>query len=196
MSEFAGRLAMHHPIVRALWFAFAASLPALTVGCQTITQPQPAPTPAASQPAQAKPSLADRVIVLKGQHVLELLRDGKVFDTFPVSLGSRSRGPKREAGDGRTPEGAYRIDRRSEHTRYTRELHISYPNAQDWARARAMNVDPGGGIFIHGVPRDYGPYDPPQRFHDWTDGCISVGNAAIVKLWNAVPDGTAIDILP
>jgi len=31
---------------------------------------------------------------------------------------------------------------------------------------------------------------------DWTDGCIAVGNAAIVKIWNAVPDGTPIEILP
>jgi murein L,D-transpeptidase YafK len=175
---------------------FAVSLLALTAGCETTVQPQPAPTLAASRPAEAKPPLADRVLVLKSQHVLELLHDGKVFETFPISLGSRSRGPKREAGDGRTPEGAYRIDGRSEHTRFTRELHISYPNAQDRVRAQAMNVASGGGIYIHGVPRDYGPYDPPQRFHDWTDGCISVGNAAIVKIWNAVPDGTPIDILP
>jgi murein L,D-transpeptidase YafK len=151
--------------------------------------------PIAAQPAP-KPHLADSIIVLKSQHTLELLRDGKVFETFPVSLGAHSRGPKREAGDGRTPEGVYRIDGRSERTRYTRALHISYPNAADRARSQALDVEPGGGIYIHGVPRDYGPYDPPERFHDWTDGCISVGNAAIVKIWDAVPDGTPINILP
>jgi len=134
--------------------------------------------------------------VVKSRHVLELLHDGKLFATFPVSLGPHSRGPKRVAGDGRTPEGVYRIDWRSEHTPYTRELHISYPNAEDRARALAMHAEPGGGIFIHGVPRDYGPYDPPERFHDWTEGCISVGNAAIVAIWNAVTDGTLIDIEP
>ncbi|HXO02676.1 MAG TPA: L,D-transpeptidase family protein [Stellaceae bacterium] len=134
--------------------------------------------------------------MIKSSRVLELLRDGKVFETFPVALGAHSQGPKRKAGDGRTPEGVYRIDWRSERTRYTRELHISYPNAQDRKQSRAMHVEPGDGIFIHGLPRDYGPYDPPVWVKDWTEGCISVGNAAIAKIWDAVPDGTPIDILP
>jgi murein L,D-transpeptidase YafK len=75
-------------------------------------------------------------------------------------------------------------------------LHISYPDAHDRARAAAEHVDPGGGIYIHGMPRDYGPYDPPQWYKDWTEGCVAVGNAAIVKIWDAVPDGTPIDIRP
>ncbi|HZK91457.1 MAG TPA: L,D-transpeptidase family protein [Stellaceae bacterium] len=183
---------MRHSILRLLPFILGIAM-AFT-GCETVSGPPP--TPVIAKPAAAKPPVADRIVVMKAQRTLELLRQGKVFETFPVSLGAHWRGPKREAGDGRTPEGVYRIDDRSEHTRYTRALHISYPNAEDRARARTMHVEPGGGIFIHGVPSDYGPYDPPQRFHDWTDGCISVGNAAIVKIWNAVPDGTPIDILP
>ena len=182
---------MHHSIFRAVSLAFAAPL-LLMNGCQA----PPAPVPPPPQLAPAMPTVADRVLVLKSSHTLELLHDGKVFETFPVSLGPHPRGPKREAGDGRTPEGGYRIDKRSEHTLYSRDLHISYPNAQDRARARAMHVEPGGGIFIHGLPSDYGPYDPPQRFHDWTEGCISVGNLTIVAIWNAVPDGTPVDILP
>jgi len=46
------------------------------------------------------------------------------------------------------------------------------------------------------LPSDYGPFDPPQWYRDWTEGCISVGNVAIVKIWDAVPDGTPIEILP
>src|SRR6266480_2026331 len=106
------------------------------------------------------------------------------------------RGPKQEEGDGRTPEGVYWIDWRSTQTRYTRALHISYPDGNDRDRARAMKAEPGGAIFIHGLPSDYGPFDPPQWYRDWTEGCISVGNAAIVKIWDAVPDGTPIEILP
>lgn len=183
---------MPHRFLRAL--ALLLAVPPLAL-CGCATQPQPAAAPVA-QPAPVKPKVADEVMVLKSQRVLELLQDGKVFATFPISLGAHWRGPKREAGDGRTPEGVYEIDGRTERTRYTRALHISYPNIKDRERARAMNAEPGGGIYIHGVPRDYGPYDPPERFHDWTDGCISVGNAAIVKIWDAVPDGTPIDILP
>jgi murein L,D-transpeptidase YafK len=174
--------------------ALAVALLALA-GCAPVGVPA-TPAPIAARQPPAKPLLADRILVLKSQRTLELMRNGKVFETFPVSLGAHSHGPKREAGDGRTPEGVYRIDGRSERTRYTRALHVSYPNATDRAQSQALNVEPGGGIYIHGVPPDYGPYDPPERFHDWTDGCISVGNAAIVKIWDAVPDGTPIDILP
>jgi murein L,D-transpeptidase YafK len=184
---------MHQSILHALSLAFVVSLLALTAGC---APPSPAEAPITIQSAPAKPLLADHVVMLKSSRVLELLRDGKVFETFPVALGAHSRGPKRKMGDGRTPEGVYRIDWRSERTRYTRELHISYPNARDRERARAMHVEPGDGIFIHGLPRDYGPYDPPLWVKDWTEGCISVGNAAITKIWDAVPDGTPIDIQP
>ena len=153
--------------------------------------PQPAPPPQAPLP-----TVADRVVVLKNERLLELSNGGRVFATFPVALGSDPIGPKQEQGDGRTPEGVYMIDWRTEDTRYTRELHISYPDERDRERAEAHHVNPGGAIFIHGLPRDYGPFDPPQWYRDWTEGCISVGNAAIVKIWDAVPDGTPIEIRP
>jgi murein L,D-transpeptidase YafK len=125
-----------------------------------------------------------------------LLHDGALFESFPIALGREPRGSKQEEGDGRTPEGVYLIDWRSMQTRYTRALHISYPDGNDRDRARALKVEPGGAIFIHGLPSDYGPFDPPEWYRDWTEGCISVGNAAIVKIWDAVPDGTPIEILP
>ena len=31
---------------------------------------------------------------------------------------------------------------------------------------------------------------------DWTDGCIALANDEIEFLWQTVPDGTVIDILP
>jgi murein L,D-transpeptidase YafK len=183
---------MHHPIIRALSLVVVLSLLALTTGCQDSSGQPPAP----AQLLPAKPALADRVVVLKSERIIELLHDGSVFDTFPIALGREPAGPKQREGDGRTPEGVYRIDWRSDETRYTRELHISYPDERDRARAEAMRVEPGGAIFIHGLPRDYGPFDPPRWYRDWTEGCISVGNAAIVKIWDAVPDGTPIEIRP
>lgn len=185
---------MNRQILRIVWTICGTALLALASACKPL-QPQP-PTAPSVQVTPTRPAQVDRVVVLKSLHLLELMHDGKIVESFPVSLGPHAQGPKHEAGDGRTPEGTYRIDGRTERTKYTRALHISYPNAEDRAQAAKMNVEPGGGIYIHGVPRDYGPYDPPERFHDWTDGCISVGNAAIVKIWDAVPDGTSIDILP
>jgi murein L,D-transpeptidase YafK len=159
---------------------------ALTAAC--VQAPPPAPVP---------PLLADRVVVEKSTRTLELLRDGKVFATYPVALGRQPYGAKQQEGDGKTPEGVYRIDYKSLQTHYTRALHVSYPDERDRERAQAMGVDPGGAIFVHGLPNDYyGPSDPPRWYRDWTEGCVAVGNAAIVKIWDAVPDGTPIEIRP
>lgn len=189
---------------RAVSSVLLLAVAALTSGCEalntTLAQvfgPAPGTPQTAALPAAPPPKpVADRVVVAKSRRTLELRRNGKVIDSFPIALGSHSRGTKRRLGDGRTPEGTYRIDWRSMNTKYTRELHISYPTAEDRARARAEHVDPGGGIFIHAMPADYGPYDPPFWVKDWTEGCIAVGNAAIVKIWDEVPDGTPIDIEP
>jgi murein L,D-transpeptidase YafK len=173
---------MRRSLFSVIFPAFATAMLALTGGC--VQAPPPAP------------AMADRVIVQKSQRTLELLRDGKVFERFPIALGRQPGGAKQREGDGRTPEGVYRIDYKSMRSRYTRALHVSYPDDNDRARAAAMGVDPGGAIFVHGLPPDYGPFDPPRWYRDWTEGCISVGNAAILKIWDAVPDGTPIEILP
>jgi len=143
-----------------------------------------------------EPLKSDRILVLKADRVLLLLKDGKVQKAYPIALGPRPRGAKRRRGDGRTPEGFYFIDRRSARTPFHRELHISYPNAEDRERARAARVNPGGAIFIHGMPASFGHHDPVRFFVDWTDGCIAVGNIAIEEIWNAVDDGTVIEIRP
>jgi murein L,D-transpeptidase YafK len=175
-------------------FVAAIAFLSLVAGCHA---PPPRPAPSAGRPAlPPTPLSADRIVVFKSRRFLELRRDGKTVESFPIALGEHPHGAKRQQGDGRTPEGHYVIDRRTADTRWTRALHISYPNTSDRERAAAMHVEPGGDIFIHGLPRDYGPFDPPAWYRDWTNGCIAVGNQAIVKIWNAVPDGTPIDILP
>jgi murein L,D-transpeptidase YafK len=200
LGVFAARRGVARMYRRIFRVLFAVSVLALTSGCETVSgilaelfgdSPVAAP-----EPEPQAPQLADRIVVRKSKRTLELLHDGALFESFPIALGREPRGSKQEEGDGRTPEGVYLVDWRSMQTRYTRALHISYPDGNDRDRARAMKVEPGGAIFIHGLPSDYGPFDPPQWYRDWTEGCISVGNAAIVKIWDAVPDGTPIEILP
>jgi len=146
--------------------------------------------------AEDMPYFADRILVIKSERVLELLHDGVVLKSYPIALGSHPDGPKYRKGDGRTPEGVYLIDRRSTKTAYRLELHVSYPNADDRARARAAGDKPGGGIFVHGMPRRFGQNDPVRFFRDWTDGCIAVGNIAIEEIGDMVVDGTPIEIRP
>jgi murein L,D-transpeptidase YafK len=182
---------MPRPQRCAALFLFAVSVLPLGACCQIFGC-----GPLASLEPAATPPRPDRIVVFKSRRILELRRGDTILATFPIALGPHPHGPKREAGDGRTPQGRYIIDWRSADTRYHRELHISYPDASDLAHAQAMHVEPGGEIFIHGLPPGFGNYDPVRFDRDWTEGCVAVSDAAIDKIWRAIPDGTVVDILP
>jgi murein L,D-transpeptidase YafK len=139
---------------------------------------------------------ADRVLVLKKERTLQLLRDGKVIKSYKVALGGDPIGPKTRLGDHKTPEGVYVLDSRNPHSRFYKSIHISYPNARDRATARQNGVSPGGDVFVHGLPNGYGWVGSSHRLKDWTDGCIAVTNDEIDEIWLAVSDGTPIEIRP
>lgn len=141
-------------------------------------------------------SQADRVVVIKGERVLQLFKDGKMLKSYKVALGGDPVGPKTRQGDHKTPEGSYILDSRNVHSQYYRSIHISYPNAHDQAAARQKGVSPGGDIFVHGLPKGYGWVGSGHRLKDWTDGCIAVTNEEIDEIWKAVPNGTPIEIRP
>ena len=149
--------------------------------------------PAAELPQN---TTADAVLVEKSARRLTLLRDGQPLKTYRVSLGRQPRGPKVQEGDHRTPEGAYMIDYRNAASGYHRALHVSYPDADDVARAQMLGVSPGGDIMIHGIRNRFGWLGRLHRLADWTQGCIAVTNPEIREIWRAVPDGTRIEIRP
>jgi murein L,D-transpeptidase YafK len=136
------------------------------------------------------------VLILKKDHVLELLAGGKVIRKYKVALGRGGLAPKEREGDGRTPEGKYVIDGRNSASAYHRSLHISYPNADDRKRASRQGVAPGGAIMIHGLPNGMGFVGPAHRLYDWTLGCIAVTDAEIEEIWNLVPLGAPVEIRP
>ena len=138
--------------------------------------------------------VADKVVVYKQRRELILLKDVDTIKTYRISLGPSPIGPKERQGDGRTPEGRYRIDWRKTNSAYHLALHISYPSSFDKARARRRGVSAGGMIMIHGMPNNYNWDGRPLP--DWTDGCIAVTNSEIEELWRCIPDGTRIDLRP
>jgi murein L,D-transpeptidase YafK len=148
------------------------------------------------EPRLPESAKADRVIVLKGQRRLLLLHGGETLKAYTVALGPAPQGHKSREGDGRTPEGTYRLDARNPRSRFHRALHISYPNESDRARAVAAGASPGGDIMIHGLPNGLGWIGKLHRFVDWTDGCIAVTNREMEEIWRAVDDGTPIEIRP
>ncbi len=145
------------------------------------------------QPGTAR---IDRVVVLKGEHTLQLLSEGTIIKTYKVALGGEPTGPKTRQGDHRTPEGRYILDRRNPHSQFYKSIHISYPSAADRARAAKLHVSPGGDVFVHGLPNGYGWIGKEHRLKDWTDGCVAVTNEEMDEIWRAVADGTPIEIKP
>lgn len=139
---------------------------------------------------------ADRVLVLKKERTLELLCRGKVIKSYKVALGGEPVGPKTRQGDHRTPEGIYVLDSRNAKSQFHKSIHISYPNPKDRAVARVRGVQPGGDVFVHGLPNGYEWVGAAHRARDWTDGCVAVTNEEIEEIWRAVPDGTPIEIRP
>jgi murein L,D-transpeptidase YafK len=139
---------------------------------------------------------ADKVVVHKKEHTLELFKNGSAFRKYTIALGTQPIGPKTQQGDHRTPEGTYTIDRRNPHSHFYRALHISYPNVYDNGRAQKLGASVGGNIMIHGLPNGFGWLGSAHRLKDWTDGCIAVTDQEMDQIWNLVPDGTSIEILP
>jgi len=139
---------------------------------------------------------AARVLVLKHQHLLQLVRGGKVIKEYKVALGGSPIGPKTQQGDHKTPEGIYVLDSRNPKSQFYKSLHISYPSPAQRSAARKRGVSPGGDVFIHGLPARYRSLGAAHRLYDWTDGCIAVTDDEMDEIWLAVADGTPIELRP
>lgn len=147
-------------------------------------------------PPTAAPFKADRVVVDKSSRQLTLMRGHIELRSYRVALGSNPVGDKLREGDGRTPEGLYLLDWRNPESEYYRSIHVSYPSPVDEAEAARRGVDPGSNIMIHGLPPGYEWLGEGHNRYDWTEGCIAVSNAEMDEIWQAVDDGTLIEIRP
>jgi len=128
-----------------------------------------------------------RILVEKAARRLSIRDGDRLILECRIALGRCPLGEKRAEGDGRTPEGCYRICLTKENGKYGRSLGLSYPGEHD-ARlacaegridqrtldnillAHAENRRPpwgsplGGEIYIH----------EGGSASDWTQGCIAL----------------------
>lgn len=139
---------------------------------------------------------ADKILIEKDARRLTLLAKGEVLKIYRIALGGNPVGPKERQGDNKTPEGTYVIDARNLDSRYHRSLHISYPNENDKARARALGVSPGGDIMIHGIKSGFAWVGDAHADVDWTRGCIAVTDEEIEEIEKLVANGTVVEIRP
>ena len=135
-----------------------------------------------------------QVVVNKGARQMLLLNGNTVLKAYRIGLGNEPLGHKQFEGDGRTPEGIFRIDRLNRQSAYHLSLGIDYPQPRHREAARALGVSPGGDIMIHGQPNQV-----PEGFRvkgDWTAGCIAVDNAEIAEIFAHARIGTEVEIRP
>ncbi|MEO1639988.1 MAG: L,D-transpeptidase family protein [Pseudomonadota bacterium] len=156
---------------RSMMVGAAAGLAACSTGMRPYTGPE-----------------VTRIQVFKERREMQLLHHRTLLKSYTFELGFQPVGHKVYEGDGRTPEGAYLIDRRNPNSSFHLSLGISYPNARDVAVARSLGKEPGGDIFIHGTPDVWA--DTP----DWTWGCIAVTNREMDEIYPMVQTGTLITI--
>ena len=138
----------------------------------------------------------DSILIEKAARRMTLYDGETAVAVYRIALGFAPAGDKERKGDGRTPEGRYRISFKNPNSQFHLSLKISYPDEKDLAAAAAAGVDPGGDIFVHGTPGRRRPYGPGERIRDWTLGCIAVTDAEIEEVWRLVAVGTAVEIRP
>lgn len=195
-------------IAAAFWLA----------ACPKPPPPAPAPEPSpAPAPLVATPETCERVTrieVVKSQRRLtaECASGGRLV--YPIAL-SRARGPKRQQGDLRMPEGEYRVSGPPRTSRFHVFIPFDYPSRADAERALAegridravrdavvrahehgrmppQDTPLGGALGIHGE----GPRWRGDLRVNWTYGCIAVTDAAIAKLARLVHPGIPVQISP
>ena len=173
-------------MIRAVIVSF---ITVIALAAALLASEDRSPPPMAPEGARA-----DTILIDKTARRLQLLQEDEVIFETEIALGFDPVGQKREEGDGRTPEGVYKIDRRNEQSKYYLSLGLNYPTKPQRAAAAGEGRDPGGDIFIHGQPNlTPGALTLPG---DWTNGCIAVSNAAMRTIWRRVAMGTKVVVTP
>jgi murein L,D-transpeptidase YafK len=177
----------------------------------TVTQPSPSPFPYKdinfNTPLWAITN--PRIYVHKSDRKLLLVNDDILVREYRIGLGPFPNGDKFMRGDGRTPEGQFYVCARNPNSKYYKSLGLSYPapkhaeqawqagaisteqfqciiNANNNRQSPPWDTTLGGAIFIHGG----------GAHEDWTEGCIAVYNSAIDELFEVIPLGTQVEVMP
>ncbi|CQR85112.1 L,D-transpeptidase catalytic domain [Paracoccus aminovorans] len=139
-------------------------------------------------------SPVERILVEKSARRMTVWQREGAPRRFRIALGFSPDGDKGRQGDGRTPEGIFRIDRLNRQSAYHLSLGLDYPQKRHRDAARRGGYDPGGDIMIHGQPNQV-----PDGYRvkgDWTAGCIALTNAEIEEIFAHAALGTEVEIRP
>jgi hypothetical protein len=169
-------------------------------------EPAPVAPPPLRRPADP------RVVVFKSKRKLQLLDGKTLVREWDIRLGAHPEGPKRNDGDGRTPEGLFYVCARNSLSRHHRFIGISYPGIEDADRGLAeglITVEQaeairkavagraapppttklGGGLGLHGEGSE-------PHSGDWTSGGVALSNEAVEQLFRVIDLGDPVEIRP
>ena len=162
----------------------------------------------ATVPLSAPPTSDYRIEVKKGEKKLTLFKADQEVATFPVVFGPQPEGTKLRQGDGKTPLGEFKVVDKGP-SQFHLWLGLNYPTSEDAWRARQEGVLTWVELALlryqnlNGkVPYGNGPLGGAIGIHgggakkNWTLGCVALENADVEKLYEAVPLGTKVEILP
>lgn len=134
------------------------------------------------------------IVVDKAERTLTLYINGKILQAFNIGFGRYGYRDKLFSGDDATPEGRYKIIKKSGRgeSKYYRALLLDYPNQEDRkeflkAKKRGLiskNARIGGLIEIHGGGEE-----------STTNGCIALENNHMDELFDKVAIGTPVTIV-
>lgn len=151
-----------------------------------------------------------KIVIEKSQRLLTLLDEsGAPVFSCRAALGREPLGPKRAEGDGRTPEGAYRVCLVKEKGKYGRSLGLSYPSARDAEQAfREGRIEGSTKQAVLAAEREgrRPPWGTPLggeiylheggSASDWTQGCIALDSADMDALFPLRGEIGEVLILP
>lgn len=149
------------------------------------------------------------LVITKSKRTLEVYDGTQFVKSYNVVLGFDPAADKQIEGDGRTPEGEFYVFTKNPKSRFHLSLGVSYPGKEDAERGlkaglisreeygeivtaiekKQMPLQKtklGGEIYIHGG----------GIASDWTDGCVALTNEEMTELFDAIPIGARVTIVP
>jgi murein L,D-transpeptidase YafK len=148
-------------------------------------------------------------LVEKAARRLVFYRDGTEVRRFRVGLGFAPVGTKEVQGDGKTPEGEYRVCRKNPQSRFHLSLGLDYPNATDAEagfKAKRITRAQRDGIVAASKGRGCPPWETPLggeifihgsgSSSDWTLGCVALDDPDMDFLYAQCSVGTPVEIRP
>jgi len=164
-----------------------------------------------SQTRQPLPPMENpRIVIMKKKRRLQIFDGEKLVRQYKIALGFAARGDKEIEGDGRTPEGEFYVFTKNDQSRFFLSLGLSYPNSEAAKRGMKEKIISqeehdaiikaieekrmppqktalGGEIYIHGGG---------ATENDWTEGCVALRNEQMKEIFDVIPIGAKVKILP